>query len=503
MQERIAGTDPRHALQSVGWPVVITLMTLILLVAVPVAILLMPHPGPLIQLLVGLFLVVLWLGADSNATVVPVILRPAPIVFGSLTLASVSAGALSPGQYDEYFILWLLQALGMSAGFLLAANLTRSSARQPKPLSVQRYWACSKVLFFLFLLAALAFFATQGVPALQSDLEQARVDAAEGGSGFIRMFAFLLPTATAAAVAIMGWRKTWFIVAITLVVMLGYANRVPFIYFVFPLAVMVAVTTKKLGSRRIVIIAVSLLGLMGALAAWRVYNTQDMASSYQYRDAVARGDNLAIAWSAISHYARVVPENAMLVKDVVDSGAMPLQFGSTYFTLFASVLPGKQISPDMTLKELNGVQFLGGGIPPTLAGEGYMNFGHFGVFLNALLAMLLLRYWASIIIRTTEIHGPKETRVVGLIYGYALTWVCLAQISGFAGSATVSLAGFLLLLALRWFSRSKVPLPTIPTRNRTARLGWPSSPPTTQQCKSPGGAGDIALKPRRRIAESN
>lgn len=462
---------PTHLRQSGGWPVAIILMTLFVIAAVPAAVLLLPQPGPLIQILIGVFLVVLWLGADSNATVIPTILRPAPIVFGSLTIASVSAGALSVDQYDEYFVLWLIQALGMAAGFLLAANLTRSSAKAPLPLSINRYWSSSRVVFVLFLLAALAYFATQGIPALQSDLEQARVDAAEGGPGFIRMFAFLLPTATAAAVAIKGWRKTWLLVAITLVIMLGYGNRVPFIYFVFPLAVMVAVTTKKLGSGRIIAIAVSLLGLMGALAAWRVYNTEDMASSYQYRDAVANGDSLAIAWSAISHYTQVVPENAMLVKDVIDSGAMPLQFGSTYFTLFASVLPGKQISPDMMLKELNGVQFLGGGIPPTLAGEGYMNFGYFGVFLNALLAMLLLRYWASVVIRTSEIRSTNQARVVGLIYGYALTWVCLAQISGFAGSATVSLAGFLLLLAISWFSRDKEPLPQRQSASRNSRRG--------------------------------
>lgn len=473
---RLNGTNsaPTPPRQSGGWPVAIILMMLLIVAAVPAAIALMPHPGPLIQILVGVFLVVLWLGADSNATVIPTILRPAPIVFGSLTIASVSAGALSADQYEEYFVLWLLQALGMAAGFLLTANLTRSSTKALRPLSVKRYWSSSKVCFLLFLLAALSYFATQGVPALQSDLEQARVDAAEGGSGFIRMFAFLLPTATAAAVAIKGWRKTWLLVAIALVIMLGYGNRVPFIYFVFPLAVMVAVTTKKLGSGRIIAIAASLLGLMGALAAWRVYNTEDMASSYQYRDAVASGDSLAIAWSAISHYTQVVPENAMLVKDVIDSGAMPLQFGSTYFTLFASILPGKQISPDMMLKELNGVQFLGGGIPPTLAGEGYMNFGYFGVFLNALLAMLLLRYWASVVIRMHEIRGTSQTRVVGLIYGYALTWVCLAQISGFAGSATVSLAGFLLLLAITWFSRDNEPLPFRQSASRNSRVGQTS-----------------------------
>jgi oligosaccharide repeat unit polymerase len=450
-------------------------MMLILVAAVPVAVVLMPNPWPLIQILIGAFLVVLWWGADSDATVIPAILRPAPIVFGSLTIASVSAGALGAGQYEEYFVMWLLQALGMAAGFLLATNLTRSSAGAPRPVLIWRYWLSSRLFFCLFLLAAVTYFVTQGVPALQSDLEQARVDAAEGGSGFIRMFAFLLPTATAAAVGIRGWRKTWLLVAVTLIVMLGYGNRVPFIYFVFPLAVMLAVTTKKLGSGRIIAVAVSLLGLMGALAAWRVYNTEDMASSYQYRDAVATGDSLAIAWSAISHYTQVVPENAMLVKNVIDSGAMPLQFGSTYFTLFASVLPGKQISPDMMLKELNGVQFLGGGIPPTLAGEGYMNFGYFGIFLNALFAMLLLRYWAAVVIKMSKEQGSDQSRVVGLIYGYVLTWVCLAQISGFAGSATVSLAGFLLLLGIRWFNLEGKRLPTRSARPATSSAGDTSS----------------------------
>lgn len=461
---RVPGTAlaPQRPPRSSAWPIAIILMMLLIIAAVPAAVVLMPNPWPLIQILVGVFLVVLWWGADSDATVIPAILRPAPIVFGSLTIASVSAGALGADQYEEYFVMWLLQALGMATGFLLATNLTLSSAQAPRPVLIRRYWFSSRVIFCLFLLAALAFFATQGVPALQSDLEQARVDAAEGGSGFIRMFAFLLPTATAAAVAIKGWRKTWLLVAITLIVMLGYGNRVPFIYFVFPLAVLLAVTTKKLGSGRIIAVAASLLGLMGALAAWRVYNTEDMASSYQYRDAVASGDSIAIAWSAITHYTQVVPENAMLVKNVVDSGAMPLQFGSTYFTLFASILPGKQISPDMMLKELNGVQFLGGGIPPTLAGEGYMNFGYFGIFLNALLAMLLLRYWASMVISMSKQQDASQSRVVGLIYGYALTWVCLAQISGFAGSATVSLAGFLLLLAIRWGSLDHRPPPSQP-----------------------------------------
>ncbi len=410
-------------------------------------------PTSVVQIVIGIALVALFMAVDTEARVIPRVLRPAPVFFASLTVASVSASALTADEYDQYFLLWSLQAGGAVAGFLLAPRLARVMKDTRGAVDVSRYVKFSTALFLLTAIAALMYFVTQGVPALQSDLEQARVDAAQGGSGYIRLLAFLLPTATAALVAARG-NKAWPHVVLALVVMLGFGNRVPFIYFLFPLAAMIAVTTRRLGSAKIVSIAALLFILMGSLAAWRVFNTADMAGSYQYRDAVARGDGLAVAGSALAHYSRVVPENAVMVKRFVDEGDLGWQYGSTYVTLFTSALPGKQTSPDMLLKELNGVDFIGGGIPPTLAGEGYMNFGYAGVFLNAMTAMLLIRYWASVVVSQSNAGRRADTRISGLVYGYALTWVCLAQISGFAGSATISLAGFLVLVGLRWSTRA-------------------------------------------------
>jgi energy-converting hydrogenase Eha subunit C len=396
-----------------------------------------------------LFLVYAWT-ADKKARAVPRLLRPATIAYGSLLFASINSSGLSDGDYRKYFTLWCLQAFGFALGMLFFRDLYGGKKATPaKPVDVPSLLRYSKLLFTVCLLAALLYWHSVGISSLGSNVEQSRVDAATNSSGYLRLVAFLMPAAITMLVAARHRRNSWLLVALGVVFLVGVGNRIPLVYFLFPLIAMAAIVGSKLGSGKLVALAGVLVVVVGLFGAYRIFSQREqLYQDPDYAVALSHNSYPGVAKAIVVHYAEVVPQNQILVKRLVDDGAIKYQFGASYFTLFSSVLPGHQTSPDMLIKQVSGSVFYGGGIPPTLAGEGYMNFGYAGVVLNAMAAMLLMRFWAM---RVTQMRRSNvmQRRIVAVIYGYVITWCALAQISGFAGSATISLSAFLILIGLR------------------------------------------------------
>src|SRR5689334_20835225 len=322
----------------------------------------------LVQIVLGLVLFVYAVLLDHSWSDIPRICRPASVALGSLLISSVATWSLSDDDYSKYFVLWILQVVGFGIGFSINPHLGQSAIAG---LSSARLRKVAMVVFFACLGCAIMFFATQGVPSLGGNLEQSRIDAAEGGSGYIRMLAFLMPTVTVLLVVTDG-KRAWPFVAVSVLFMIGVGNRVPFLYFVIPLLVLVAVCTQSLNSRRLVLAGISLLVLVGLAGAYRISTQPELKHDPAFRSAIFDNNYAKIGLAAINHYAEVVPQNAILTKSLVDRGVIEHQFGLSYFTLFISGLPGRQLSPDMLIREASGKQFIGGGIPPTLAGEGYL-----------------------------------------------------------------------------------------------------------------------------------
>ena len=69
--------------------------------------------------------------------------------------------------------------------------------------------------------------------------------------------------------------------------------------------------------------------------------------------------------------------------------------GSTFFMDLMTILPGRQIDYQTWLKELAGLDFEGFGLPPTIMGDLYVNFGYVGVLVGCLLVGFALRVFYS------------------------------------------------------------------------------------------------------------
>jgi len=70
---------------------------------------------------------------------------------------------------------------------------------------------------------------------------------------------------------------------------------------------------------------------------------------------------------------------------------LPFKHGATYFMDFLTILPGKQLDYQSWLKELTGLTFKGFGIPPTIVGDLYLNWGEIGVYIGMFLIGMMLQ----------------------------------------------------------------------------------------------------------------
>lgn len=415
-----------------------------------------PAGGGLQVIASGAFLLMA-VAADRIYVGIPWILRPAVVLIGALVLSSVTSAFLVGGEdYRAYISLWLAQMAGFALGVAIWPRVSpRGDGESPLALDRGRLDRLCWASWFVFLGCAMVFFASQGVPGLSSNIEQSRVDLASSGTGYFRLLAYMTGPASLLLYATRG-RAAWPYVIGSMIVMIGLANRSPLLYLLLPLGCLVAIGSRRqFKSLRIVVVGVLLLAVVAAVGTYRIASQAEFRDYAEYHEPLANGDYLAVAGVSVVHYATIVPENAVLVRRLVDDGAVPLQWGKTYGTLFLAAMPGQQLSPDLLIKQASGKTFVGGGTPPTLGGEGYMNAGIIGVVLASFALMLLLQYWGVKLLRDGTWKNTPRQRVDAVIYGYLVTWAVLSQVSGLAGASTVPLAGFLLLVAARAYATNR------------------------------------------------
>src|SRR5690606_2875419 len=109
---------------------------------------------------------------------------------------------------------------------------------------------------------------------------------------------------------------------------LAMANRSPLVYLAGPLVVMAALLPgSRLTSRRLIGFGVLVLIVVSTVGTYRIVTQPAFRHYEEYGDAIARGDYLDVAWTSTSHYAGVVPANAVLVKHLVDDRTLDRQWG--------------------------------------------------------------------------------------------------------------------------------------------------------------------------------
>lgn len=118
--------------------------------------------------------------------------------------------------------------------------------------------------------------------------------------------------------------------------------------------------------------------------------TESLAVTFLYRFLVY-GANLEKVFSIFFH------QDAML--------------GSTFFMDVMTILPGRQIDYQSWLKELAGLDYEGFGLPPTIMGDLYVNFGFPGIFIGCLLVGLALRLFYIRLV----VHGRSGLGILAYI----------------------------------------------------------------------------------------
>lgn len=388
-------------------------------------------------------------------TQIPWILRPSIAASLPTVGLSLAAGIMPEADYWVFLRLWSVLVGGMIVASVLAFRVQRSRpGAEPfsvagESIDLRKLATLSGFLMGVAMVAAVVFFSAQGVPALSGNVEQGRVDAAVEGTGYFRLLAYMSGPATIGLfVARSRWRFVGLFVAFLIIT--GMANRSPYIYLFVPVLMVVASRSSfKITTLRVAAVAAALVTLIVGFGTFRVFSQEDFRNYDEYATPLAEGDILGVASASVSNYLSVVPENQVLTWNLVDSGLLELKWGSTYATLLITALPGEQLSLDRQIRMASGRTFLGGGTPPTLAGEGFVNFGYIGTFGAGFFLVALGRYWAKRLHEAQLSATDGVLRGYAAVYGYILCWVVGSPIGGLAGASTVPLAGLLVLVALR------------------------------------------------------
>jgi hypothetical protein len=421
-------------------------------IAIVTTALLVSQAQPLrgLQIALSILLVTLCGSLDfSRDRHLPFLIRPASAVTASVIVGSIAAPTLGWDQYRDFMILWVCLVIGVIFGVLATQSNALFDGRQFRAMDKVLLVRLSKITLLVSAFSAGAFFAWQGIPALGGNVEQGRVDAAVSGSGYLRLVAYLSIPAVHMLFAARHRLAVPALCFSTLVI-LGLANRSPLLYLFVPLLLVFGAQRRfKLTSLRIVGAVAVAAVLVLSIGTFRVFSEDQFVRYDEYRVDLSTGNYLGVAATTLTQYAEVVADNAVLTKSLVDEGAIPLKFGSTYVTLFISALPGEQLSLDRLIKQTSGASFVGGGTPPTLMGEAYVNFGYPGVIGIGVLVVGLLRYWSDRYRRSVEFGDPLIRDATAGVYGYMLCWVVGSPVAGLAGASTLPLAGAILIVLLR------------------------------------------------------
>lgn len=315
------------------------------------------------------------------------------IGLGPIVLFFFRPDAYHAGQHGIIAIIIALGYLSINCGFLTARLLYKNKARSPAEEEHRKSWMqrnSSKLnligilIFILSLSAGTFYFLRAGqIPLFSDNKEAARVAAMSfSGNGYL-LYLFTLGVLAPAFIlmhqlAQKGLRALisplFLAITLTLAALLLFtgSRRYSIWLFIYALGTF-HYTHARIPIRSMIL--VSLLGLLFINIFEMFRNpesetTESIATAFAYRFLIY-GANLEKIFSIFSEH------QAML--------------GSTFLMDVMTILPGRQVDYQMWLKDLAGLDFEGFGLPPTIMGDLYINFGYPGVILGGFLSGIVLR----------------------------------------------------------------------------------------------------------------
>lgn len=371
-----------------------------------------------------------------------------PFVLVPVTMGVVYGGApallLREGAFDAAEQVTSALVLGMVAYLLGAFFISLTSGAAMIGSSSREFASVTyrpRVLWTVFGLgaAAMIFYWARagGVPILQSDLENSRVEALSG-SGVPFYLSMLMMVSTWMSIkegSGIGWpgRLTMLSIGSLLLFSTGWRNTV----FAFVIvALLIWYYTHRV--RSIYVLAagvVAVLGVVG-IGLYRVFSSG--ITTYATYRRLASGDLFGAVTTYLETYADGFARNLSVVFQVTPS-VLPFQNGETIVWNFLALLPGQAREPfDFVLKRAAGQGFEGGGLPPTLVGEWYINFGWLGVGLGM--------GATGIAVALAHRASRNSATYVGFVISVLLIYYAFVAVRGGIGNVALTVGWLILAL---------------------------------------------------------
>lgn len=326
--------------------------------------------------------------------------------------------------------------------------------RQKRPISLaptgdpRRKRMVVKLAFIVGVIAMAVYWQRAGgIPLLAGDLENSRISALTGSgipfylsmlvmvavwlsfdpaTQFTTSHRIVLVTIGCGLMVSTGWRNTVFALAVVALLTLHYLRPIKTKWIV-------------LGG------AVSLIG-MSVFGLYRIVASRIV--TYQSYIAVSEGDYAGALFAYLTSYFDAFVRNLATVFSTVPN-RLDFQGGATFVWNFLALNPDSNLEPfDFVLKTASGQGFEGGGLPATLIGEWYVNFGTVGIVIGMMLIGFIASFAHKMLLSSTS-FGSRLIAILGVYYLFVavrgglgnvlltFTWLALtiAILTAFGNSA--------------------------------------------------------------------
>ncbi|MCB5237678.1 O-antigen polymerase [Niallia circulans] len=357
---------------------------------------------------------------------------------------SEEIGALALQIIGGGFLAFLLGALLMSAILLKKSNETKVIIKEVTPDFEKRLSRISKIAFLIGTVAMLMFYVNaRGIPILMSDLENSRVTALSGNgiSYYLSMLImisvwvyFLKEKKTSSKLLFLGigmafllstgWRNTAVALLLVCVLMYHYQRPIPF--------------------RKLAITGITIVIVIAVTGLFRIYSSD--LQTYELMQMMMKGNYVQAFFAYLYNYPVVFTDNLLLVLNGFSDPNMYLH-GRSFFWNFGLIIPGVNLEAfDFYLKDYLRVGFAGGGLPPTLLGDFYLNFGYTGVYIGMVMMGLLWTYLHYIFMM-------NKRNITGLTALIILYYLSVSIRGGIENITLITTWLLLSLYGLLFFSR--------------------------------------------------
>lgn len=281
------------------------------------------------------------------------------------------------------FILCICGFISMNLGFIFSKYTSAFNFRSIDSSNINYSKMQLPILlcsFIPFIAGFIFFYRSGNVPVLQENVETARVATLEVPSNGYFLFLMISITPIIAFYKSLFYKKDHdyiyvMLVLLALIMLLFTGSRRFALWLIINIVILNHYLKHRISVKLICIITVLMFIFINLFEIFRNPNSQTTASLwitmfFRFIVLIANFENI---YNVIPRYTEH-------------------QHGSTFFMDFLTILPGKQTDYQSWLKQLTGLEFEGFGIPPTIVGDFYINFGSIGAILSMFIFGLSIRY---------------------------------------------------------------------------------------------------------------